>query len=166
MMERRTQAIMVMLDGLLGDRSGSRNRGANSGEPNREPRVNFNKQPNRRRTYGSTRGRAVHPAMTQDIIGRRAQISEEVIPLARRKYDWSGDSTSWSHADQGRSQPSKSNRSEIPEHLSEANDAEAGHSRDATSMATAFEPLNRSLEIFLMGLPRNSERSEKSSRVF
>ena len=28
-------------------------------------------------------------------------------------------------------------------------DTQAGHSRDATAMATAFEPLNRSLETFL-----------------
>ena len=57
MMERRTQVIMDRLDGLLGNMNGSRNREANSGEPNRESRVNFNEQANRRRTYGSTRGR-------------------------------------------------------------------------------------------------------------
>ena len=42
----------------------------------------------------------------------------------------------------------------------------AGHSRDATSMATAFEPLNRSLETFLTRLSRTNERSEKSKMVF
>ena len=47
MMERRTQAIMDKLDGLLGDRSRLRKRGANSGKPNSRLRVNFNKQPNR-----------------------------------------------------------------------------------------------------------------------
>ena len=57
MMERRTQAIMDRLDGLLRKRSGSKNGEPNSGEPGREPRVNFNEKPNRRRTYGSTRGR-------------------------------------------------------------------------------------------------------------
>ena len=51
MMDRRTQAIMDRLDGLLGNRSGSRNREANSGEPDRETRVNFKEQPNRRRTH-------------------------------------------------------------------------------------------------------------------
>ena len=55
---------------------------------------------------------------------------------------------------------------EHPEPLSEGNDAPAGHSRDATSMATAFEPLNRSLETFLMKLSRTNKRSEKSRRVF
>ena len=50
MMERQSQAIMDRLDGLLGNRSGSKNGETNSG-------VNFNEQPNRRRTYGSTRGR-------------------------------------------------------------------------------------------------------------
>ena len=55
MMERRTQAIMDRLDGLLGTRSGSNNGEPNSGESGREPKVNFSEQPNRRRTYGSTR---------------------------------------------------------------------------------------------------------------
>ena len=55
MMESRTQTIMDGLDGLLGSRSGSKNGESNSGEPSREPRVNFNKQQSRRGTYGSTR---------------------------------------------------------------------------------------------------------------
>ena len=50
MMERRTQAIMDRLDGLLGSKSGPREGEPNSGGPSREPRVNFNKQQNRRRT--------------------------------------------------------------------------------------------------------------------
>ena len=57
MMERRTQAIMDRLDGLLGNKSGPREGEPNSGGPGREPRVKFNDQQNRRRTYGSTRGR-------------------------------------------------------------------------------------------------------------
>ena len=72
---------MDRLDGLLGGRSGSKNGESNSGEPSREPRVNFNEQQNRR-------------------------------------------------------------------------------------MATAFEPLNRSLQTFLTRLCRTNERSEKSRRVF
>ena len=50
--------------------------------------------------------------------------------------------------------------------LSEDNDTEAGHSRDATSMATTFEPLNRSLETSLSRLFRTSERSERSRGLF
>ena len=57
MMERRTQAIMDRLDVLLGNKSGLREGEPNSGSPSREPRVNFNDQQYRRRTYGSTRGR-------------------------------------------------------------------------------------------------------------
>ena len=57
MMERRTQAIMDKLDGLLGSRSGSKDWEPNSGGPGREPRMNFNEQQNRRRAYGPTRGR-------------------------------------------------------------------------------------------------------------
>ena len=50
--------------------------------------------------------------------------------------------------------------------LGDVNDAQARHSRNATSMATAFEPLNRSLETFLTRLLKTSERSENSRRVF
>ena len=57
MMERRTQAIMDRLDGLLGSKGGPREKEPNSGGHSRELRVNFNDQQNRRRTYGSTRGR-------------------------------------------------------------------------------------------------------------
>ena len=56
MMERRTQAIMDMLDGLLGSKNGPKEGEPNSGGPSREPKVNFNDH-QRRRTYGSTRGR-------------------------------------------------------------------------------------------------------------
>ena len=50
MMERRTQPIMDGLDGLLGSSSGSKEVELNSGEPSRDPRLNFNDQQNRRRT--------------------------------------------------------------------------------------------------------------------
>ena len=83
---------------------------------------------------------AVHPAMPQGTIGHRTQTSEEV-QLAT--------------SDSDRREP-----------LSGCNDAQSGLSRDATSMATAFEPLNRSLETFLTGLYRTIEHSEKSRRVF
>ena len=56
MMERRTQAVMDRLDGLLGSRKGPKEGEPNSGGPSREPKVNFNDH-QRRRTYGSTRGR-------------------------------------------------------------------------------------------------------------
>ena len=73
-----------------------------------------------------------------------------------------------SHASQGRNNPSESDGREVPsaEPLSGGNDTEAGHSREATSIATAFEPLNRSLETFFTRLSRTNERSEKSRRVF
>ena len=57
MMERRTQAIMDRLDGLVVNRSNSRNRGSHSEEADREPIINFNDRPNRGRTHGSTGGR-------------------------------------------------------------------------------------------------------------
>ena len=56
MMERRTQAIMDRLDGLLSSKRGPKEGEPNSGGPSREPRVNFNDH-QKRRTYGSTRGR-------------------------------------------------------------------------------------------------------------
>ena len=52
------------------------------------------------------------------------------------------------------------------EPLTRCDDTQAGHSRDATAISTAFEPLNRSLETFLTRLSRTNERSEKSRRVF
>ena len=73
-----------------------------------------------------------------------------------------------SRAIQGRNDPSDSDRKEVPstEPLSGVNDTQTGHPRDATSMATAFEPLNRSLETFLTKLSKTNERTEKSRRVF
>ena len=46
------------------------------------------------------------------------------------------------------------------EPLTRCEDTQAGHSRDATAISTAFEPLNRSLETFLTRLSRTNERSE------
>ena len=175
-MNKSTQAIMDRLDGILGDRGGLWNRGANSGEPNREPRVNFNEQPNRKRTYGSTRGRGSSfsyatgdnrprgPNLRGGSSANRPTSDER--PTRDANTTGRCDFTSWSHAEQVKSQPGDSNRREIPEPPSEGNDAQAGHSRDAAVMATAFEPLNRSLETFLTRLFRTSERSEKSRRVF
>ena len=73
-----------------------------------------------------------------------------------------------SHASQGRNKQSDSSGREVPstEPLSGGNDFQVGHSREATSMATAFEPLNKSLQTFLKRLSRTNERSEKSRRVF
>ena len=70
MTERRTHAVMDRLDGLLGDRSGSRNRGANSGVSNREARVNFNEHSIRERHMEPREEGAVHPAMPPGTIGR------------------------------------------------------------------------------------------------
>ena len=52
------------------------------------------------------------------------------------------------------------------EPLERSDDTQAGHSRDATTMAKAFEPLNKFLETFLTRLSRTRERSEKPRRVF
>ena len=176
MMERRTQAIMDRLDGLLANRSGPKNGETNSGEPNREPRVNFNEQPNRRRTYGSTIGRGSltsyatgdnrqrGPNIRGSSTGNRPTSNERPTQDTHATGRW--DSMNWNLANQGRSHPSDSNRRENPEPLSGGNDSQAGPSRDATSMATAFEPLNRSLETFLTRLSRTSERSAKCRRVF
>ena len=68
---------MDRLVGLLGIKNGSRKDEANSGEPSREPKVNFHERPNRSRTYGSTIGRG-NSAKPQSIIGRRAKTSDKV----------------------------------------------------------------------------------------
>ena len=178
MMERRTQAIMDRLKGLLGDRIGSKNGELNSGEPSREPRVNFNEQQNRRRTYGSTRGRGSSsgyatgdnrtrgPKIRGSSTGSRQTSNER--PTQGTHATGRCDPRNTSHVSQGRNNTSDSDRREVSntEPLSGGNDTQAGHLRDATSMATAFEPLNRSLETFLTRLFRTNERSEKSRRVF
>ena len=176
MRERRTQAIMDRLDGLLGSRSGSKTGEPYSGEPSSEPRVNFNELPNIRRTYGSTRGRVNSSSCaTGDNRPRGSNIrgsstgnrpTSHERPTQNTHATGRCDSRNWSHANQGRSHPSDSDRRENPEPLSGDNDAQAGNSRDATSTARAFEPLNRSLQTFLTMLSRTNERSEKSRRVF
>ena len=171
MMEMRTQAINNRLDGLLGSRKGSKNEEPNSGEPGWEPRVNFNEQPNRK-IYRSTRGRGSSssyatgdnrprgPNITGSSTGNRTTSNKRPTQdtLATERCD----SRNWFPANQGRSHPSDSDRSENPEPLPGGKDNQAGHSRDATSMATAFEPLNRSLETFLTRLSRTNEQNENS----
>ena len=76
------------------------------------------------------------------------------------------DSTNWNHSNQGRSQPSDSDRREIQEPQSAEKNYQARHSRDTEAMATAFEPLNRSLETFLTRLSKTSELIEKFRREF
>ena len=185
MIERRTQAIIDSLDELLGNKSGPREGEPNSGGPSREPRVNFNDQQNRRRTYGSTRGRCRSagyatgdnrtwgPNFRGSSTGNRQTSNEQ--PTKGTHVTGRGDSRNrshaspgMSHASQGRNNPGDSDRRDIPktEPLSGGEDTQSGHSRDATAMATAFEPLNRSLETFLTRLSRTNERSEKSRRVF
>ena len=122
MMERRTQAIMDRLDGLLSSKSGPK-----EGEPN-----------------------ATHATGRSDS-GNRGHASP------RR-----------SHVGQAGSAHGDSDCRDAPhtEPSTRCEDTQTGHSRDATAMATAFEPLNRSLETFLTRLSETNERSEKSRRVF
>ena len=75
MMERRTQAIMDRLDGLLGSRSGPNEGEPNSEGPSREPKVNFNDH-QKSRTYGSLRGGGSFQAMPQGIIEHGVQTVE------------------------------------------------------------------------------------------
>ena len=116
---------MDRLDGLQGNRSELRNGEANSREPSREPRVNLNEQPNRRRTYGSTRGRGSSSSHTtgdnrprgQNIrgssTGNRSTSHERTTQDERATGRL--DSTNWSHANQIRSHPSDSNGMEDQE---------------------------------------------------
>ena len=176
MMEKRTQAIMDRFDGLLSSRSGPKRGESKSGEPSREPRVNLNEQQNRRRTYEPSRGRGSSSGYTTgdnrprgpniggSSKGKRKTSNER--PTQDTHATGRCDSRNRSHASQGRNNPSESDRRENLEPLSGGKDTQAGHSRDAASMATAFEPLNRTLETFLTRLWRTNERSEKSRRVF
>ena len=67
---------MDRLDGLLGSKSGPKDRQSNSGGPTREPRVNFNDQQNKKGHMGPLEVGAVHQAMTHGIIEHGAQIPE------------------------------------------------------------------------------------------
>ena len=113
MMETRTQAIMDRLDGHLGIRRGSRNRGAHSREASREPRVNLNEHPNRGRTYGSIIGRGSsssnatcdnRPRNSRTIrespTGSR-KISNE-LPTRDADASERGKFRNWNRSDQGR----------------------------------------------------------------
>ena len=152
MMERRTQAIMDRLDWLLGNRSGSKIGETNSGEPSREPRVNFKEQPNRRRTCGFTRGfgssssyatgdnRPRSPNIRGSSTGNRPTSNER--PTQDTHVTGRCDSMNWNHAYQGRSHQSDSNRRENSEPISGEMMLKRCIRWDATSMATAFEPVN------------------------
>ena len=184
MMERRTQAIMDRLDGLISSKSGPKEGEPNSGGPSREPKVNFNNH-QKRRTYGSTRGRGSSsgyatrdnrtwgPNSRASSTGNRQTSNER--PTQGTHATGRSDSGNRGHASPGRSHvdqgvnthgDSDSRHAPHTEPLTRCEDTQAGHSRDATAMATAFEPLNRSLETFLTRLSRTNERSEKSRRVF
>ena len=139
--------------------------------------MNFNDQQNRR-TYESTRGRSSSSGYATRIIEHGAQTAEQAQQATdrpqtndlRKIHMRLGDviPRNRSHANQGGNNPSGSGRREVPntEPLSGGDDTQAGHSRDAASMATAFQPLSMSLETFLVRLSRTKERSEKSRRVF
>ena len=184
MMERRTQAIMDRLDGLLSSKSGPKEGEPNSGGPSREPRVNFNEH-QKRKTYGSTRGRGSSSGYATRGNGtwgpnsrtsstENRQTSNE-RPTQGTHATGRSDSHNRGHASPGKSHVGQAGNThgdsdcrDAPhtEPLTRGEDTQAGHSRDATAMATAFEPLNRSLETFLTRLSRTNERSEKSRRVF
>ena len=184
MMERRTQAIMNRLGGLLSSKSGPKEGEPNSGGPGREPKVNFNDH-QKGRTYGSTRGRGSStgyatrdnrtwgPNSRASSTGNRQTSNER--PTQGTHATGRSDSGNRGHASPGRSHVGQAGNThgdsdcrDAPhtEPLTTCEDTQPGHSRDATAMATAFEPLNRSFETFLKRLSRTNERSEKSRRVF
>ena len=171
---------MDRLDGLLGSKSGPKEGEPNSGGPSREPKVNFNDH-QRRRTYGSTKGRGSSSGYTTrdnrtwspnsraSSAGNRQTSNER--PTQGTLVTGRGDSGNRRHASLGRSHVGQGGNSyrysdcrgaPNKEPLTRCADTQAGHSRDATAMATVFEPLNRYLETFLTKLSRTNERSEKS----
>ena len=162
MMERRTQAIMDRLDGLLGSKSGPKGGEPNSEGPSREPKVNFNDH-QRRRTYGSTRGRGSSsgyatrdnrtwgPNSRASSTGNRQTSNER--PTQGTHTTGRSDSGNRRHASPARSHVGQGGNShgdsdcrDAPntEPLTRCDDTQAGHSRDATAMTTAFEPLRHS----------------------
>ena len=155
-----------------------REKGTELGRSQQGTEGELNDQQNRRRTYGSTRGRgssagyatgdsrACGPNFRGSSTGNRQTSSER--PTQGTHATGRSDSRNrshvspgLSHASQGRNNPCDTDRRDVPntEPVSGGDDTQAGHSR-------AFEPLNRSLETFLTRLSRTNERSEKSRRVF
>ena len=167
MMERRTQAIMDRLDGLLSSKSGPKEGEPNSGGPSREPRVNFNEH-QKRKTYGSTRGRGSSsgyatrgngtwgPNSRASSTGNRQTSNER--PTQGTHATGRSDSGNRGHASPGRSQVGQAGNTH--------GDSDCRDAPRTEPLTTAFEPLNRSLETFLTRLSRTNERSEKSRRVF
>ena len=111
MMERRTQAIMDRLDGLLNSKSGPKEGEPNSGGPSREPKVNFNDH-QKRRTYSSTRGRgsstgyATRDNRTWGPNSRARRTSNE-RPMQGTHATERSDSGNRGHASPGRSHGAK-----------------------------------------------------------
>ena len=158
MMERRTQAIMDRLDGLLSNKSGPKEGEPNSGGPSREPKVNFNEH-QKRTTFGSTRGRgsssgyATRDNRTWGLNSRASstgnrQTSNERLTQGTHATGRS-DSGNRGYASPGRCHVGQAGNThgdsdcrDAPhsEPLTRCEDTQAGHSRDATAMATDFEP--------------------------
>ena len=114
------------------------------------------------RTYGSTRGtgnsysNATGSQQPRNPTKNRGgSIGSRPISNERptREAHASGriDSINWNHSNQGTDKPSDSDRREDPEHQTTSMNDQTGFSRDASAMATAFKPLNRSLETFSRG---------------
>ena len=146
--------------------------------------MNFNEH-QKRRTYRSTRGRGSSsgnatrdnktwgPNNRGSSTGNRQTSNER--PTQGAHATGRGGSGNRRHASPGRSHVGQggiihgdSDCRDAPNTrpLTRCDDTQAGHSRDATAMATSFEPLNRSLKTFFTRLSRTNERSEKSRRVF
>ena len=150
MMERRTQAIMDRLDGLLSSKSGPKEGEPKSGGPSREPRVNFNEH-QRRKTYGSTGGRgsssgyairgnaAWGPNSRASSTGNRQTSNER--PTQGTHATGRSDSGNRGHASPRRSHEGQAGSAhgdsdcrDAPhtEPSTRCEDTQAGHSRDAT----------------------------------
>ena len=146
--------------------------------------MNFNDH-QRRRADGSTRGRGSSSGYTTrdhrtwgpnsraSSTGNRQTSNER--PTQGTHATGRSDSGNRGHASPRRSHVGQAgntygdtNSRDVPysEPSTRCENTKAGHSRDATAMATAFEPLNRSMETFLTRLSKTNERSEKSRRVF
>ena len=158
MMERRTQAIMDRLDGLLGSRSGPREGEPSSGGPSREPKVNFNDH-QRRRADGSNRGRGSSSGYTTrnhrtwgpnskvSSTGNRQTSNER--PTQGTHATGRGDSSNRRNASPGRSHVGQGGNTyggsdcrDAPytEPSTRCENTQAGHSRNATAWPQPSNP--------------------------
>ena len=143
---------------------GTGTEGESQEEDEEEEQVDFGSQGSLNSSTQENEAYAERESGTMDKFGVVRTISKEVNTPGQSRGFAIHASPGKRHVGQGGNTHGGSDCRDAPntETLTRRDDTQAGHSRDATTMATSFEPLNRSLETFLTRLSRTNERSENS----